>query len=128
LDESVENRVHEYLGGAVKGEGGIPLLIGGTADHVHLFVKLRQDKAVSSVLRDIKANTSGWIHREFRELRSFDWQDGFGAFTVSSSHSSALKTCIRRQKIHHRKLTFKDEFIKLLEKHGVEFDRRYLWK
>ena len=127
LDATLETRVHEYLGGAIRGEGGISLLVGGVEDHVHLFAKLRQDKAVSDVIRDIKANTSGWIHRTFPGYGAFDWQDGYGAFTVSPSQSTALKDYIRGQKKHHRKVTFQDEFIEFLKRHEIEFDERYLW-
>src|SRR5262245_58339721 len=84
-------RLYEYLGGAIRDERGIALAIGGTADHVHIFTKLRQDKAVSDVVRGIQANSSGWIHRTFPELQHFAWLEGYGAFTLSQSQVDRVK-------------------------------------
>ena len=75
----------EYLSGAIRSEGGFCLIANGVSDHVHLLARLRQDKAISEVLRSIKANSSGWIHDAFPKLRGFHWQEGYGAFTVSKS-------------------------------------------
>jgi REP element-mobilizing transposase RayT len=85
LDPEISARLYDYLGGAIRSEGGTNLSINGCADHVHVLAKLRQNKAVSDVLRAIKANSSGWIHRTFRDSRDFAWQSGYGAFTVSQS-------------------------------------------
>jgi len=119
-------RVHEYLGGAIKGQGGIPLAVGGTADHVHLFCKLRQDKALSDVLREVKASSSAWIHDTFRTV-AFAWQEGYGAFTVSPSQAERLRQYVAGQEAHHRRTTYQQEFLTLLQKHGVAYDERYLW-
>jgi len=128
LDADVAPRVHEYLGGTVRAVGGVSLGINGVADHVHVLARLRQDKAVSDVLRDIKANSSGWIHRTFPELDGFAWQGGYGAFTVSKSQVRRVQEYIGGQAEHHKRTTFQEEFVKLLQAHGVEFDERYLWE
>src|SRR5206468_756885 len=117
-----------YLSSAIRGEGGFCLLANGIADHVHLLARLRQDKAVSEVLRSIKANSSGWIHREFPKLRGFHWQDGYGTFTVSKSQTKAVLHYIANQEAHHRKLTFQEEFLTLLKAHEIEYDEGYLWR
>ena len=127
LDSPDAQRVHEYLGGAIRNLGGISLGINGTADHVHILAKLRQDRAVSDVLRDIKAGSSGWIHGAFPRMADFAWQDGYGAFTVSQSQAGRLKKYIAGQVDHHRTVSFKEEFIALLRAHGVEYDERYIW-
>ena len=127
LRDEIRSRVHEYLGGAVRDEGGVPILINGTADHVHMFAKLRQDKAISDVLRGIKANSSGWIHREFENCGEFHWQAGYGAFTVSQSQADRVKAYIAGQEEHHRRVPFKEEFLALLKKHEIEYDERYIW-
>jgi len=75
LAEPIRSRLHAYLGGAIRDEGGTALAIGGVADHVHILARLRQDKAVSAVIGAIKANSSGWIHREFADLAAFEWQE-----------------------------------------------------
>jgi REP-associated tyrosine transposase len=128
LQAGLRPRLWEYLSGAIRGEGGFCLLANGVVDHVHLLARLRQDKAVSEVLRSIKANSSGWIHDAFPKLRGFHWQDGYGAFTVSQSQTEMVRRYIANQHAHHRKLTFQEEFLTLLKAHEIEYDERYLWK
>src|SRR5262249_2507573 len=108
IDAATRPRLHEYLGGVIRGEGGIALLINGVADHVHILAKLRQDKAVSEVLRAVKANSSGWIHRTFPALAEFAWQSGYGAFTVSFSQVERVRQYIRGQEEHHRRVSFQE--------------------
>jgi putative transposase len=126
LGAEVRARVHQYLGGAIRREGGSALAVSGMPDHVHILAKLRQDKALSDVLRDVKANSSGWIHRTFPKLRTFAWQLGYAAFTVSPSQVDKARRYIMSQEEHHRGLCFKDELVALLTTHGVAFDLRYL--
>jgi putative transposase len=121
-------RLYEYIGGAIRDEGGISLAIGGIEDHIHLLAKLRPDKALSDLLRSLKANSSGWMHEVFPDARDFYWQNGYGAFSVSSSQVSAVSNYIGNQERHHKKQSFRDEFIELLRAHKVEFDEKYLWK
>src|SRR5919205_104391 len=97
LVDPVRGRMHAYLGGAIRDEGGTALAIGGVADHVHVLARLRQDKAVSAVIGAIKANSSGWIHREFADLTAFAWQEGYAAFSVSKSQVERLRAYITRQ-------------------------------
>ena len=127
LDNEVRGRTHEYLGGAIREEGGTPLMVNGTSDHVHILAGLRQDKAVSDVLRNVKANSSGWIHRTFPNAAQFSWQPGYGAFTVSASQVDKALQYIAHQEEHHRQQSFEEEFVGLLKAHGVTFDPRYLW-
>src|SRR5262245_15493691 len=97
LVAEVRARVHAYLGGAIRDEGGSALAVGGVEDHVHILARLRQDKTVSAVVGAIKANSSGWIHREFPELATFAWQEGYSAFTVSKSVTDRVCRYIARQ-------------------------------
>ena len=83
ITPEIQTRLWEYLGGVVCNAGGIPIQIGGTADHVHLLVTLRQNRALSDFMRELKAGASGWIHDTFPHLANFAWQVGYGAFTVS---------------------------------------------
>jgi putative transposase len=126
LSPEVRPRVHQYLGGAIRDEGGIALIINGTADHVHILAKLRQDKALSKVIGEIKANSSGWIGRTFPGLTGSAWQEGYGAFSVSESQVERVTDYIANQETHHRKLTFRDEVKQLLIAHRLPFDERYL--
>ncbi|HSW45161.1 MAG TPA: IS200/IS605 family transposase [Phycisphaerae bacterium] len=117
-----------YLAGAVRGEGGDAVSVQGTADHVHILARLRQDKALADVLRNIKANSSKWLHQRFADQQSFAWQQGYGAFTVSESQSGKVRRYIEGQEDHHRKTTFQDEFTALLKAHGIAFDPRFIWE
>ena len=127
ITADIRPRLWEYLGGAVRGEGGIPILVGGTADHVHLLVTLRQNKSLADFLRQIKANSSKWVHETFPNAGGFWWQGGYGAFTVSHSGIDAVRSYIANQEEHHRARTFQDEYRDLLTRHGIEFDEKYLW-
>jgi REP-associated tyrosine transposase len=102
------------------------LELNGTDDHIHLLAKLRPDRAVSDVLRDLKANASGWMHDVFPALKHFSWQRGYGAFTVSQSNVDEVRRYIAKQKEHHRKFSFRDEFIEFLKANGIEYDKRYI--
>jgi putative transposase len=128
LQAELRPRLGEYFSGAIRSEGGFCLLANGVSDHVHLLARLRQDKAISEVLRSIKANSSGWVHDAFPKLRAFHWQDGYGAFTVSKSQMETVRRYIAGQEAHHRKLSFQEEFLALLKAHEIEYDERYLWK
>lgn len=122
------DRVHAFLGGLIRGQGGIALEINGMPDHLHIVAKLRPDRSMSDAMRDLKADSSKWIHRTFPELKDFAWQGGYGAFTVSPSQLEDVRRYVRDQKVHHRKMTFQEEFLLFLKQHGVEYDERYIWK
>ena len=126
ITDLYEGRLYEYIGGTIRGLGGVALELNGTEDHVHLLAKLRPDRAVSTVLRELKANASGWMHDVFPEVRDFSWQRGYGAFTVSQSNVNEVRNYIRRQKERHERISFRDEFIGFLKANGIEYDERYL--
>ena len=126
ITADVKPRLYEYIGGTIRGLGGVMLAIGGMDDHGHVLAKLRPDKALSDVLRDLKANSSGWMHDVFPDLKDFSWQRDYGAFTVSASQVDKVRQYIANQEEHHRKQDFRGEFIGLLIKNGIEFDERYL--
>ncbi|MBS1807860.1 MAG: IS200/IS605 family transposase [Acidobacteria bacterium] len=126
ITEAYQSRLYDYLGGTIRGLGGISLALNGMEDHVHLLAKLRPDRALSDVLRELKANASGWLHDVFPELKDFSWQRGYGAFTVSQSQVEEVRKYIAAQQEHHRKQSFRDEFIRFLQANGVEYDERYI--
>jgi REP-associated tyrosine transposase len=127
ITDAHQTRLYDYIGGTIRELGGILLAINGTEDHVHLLAKLRPDKALSDVLRDLKANASGWMHDVFPDLKDFSWQRGYGAFTVSQSNVEKVQDYIARQREHHQKKSSRDEFIGFLEANCVEYDDRDLW-
>ena len=121
-----EPRLYEYLGGTIRQLGGVSLELNGTEDHIHLLTKLRPDRAVSEVLRELKSNATGWMHDVFPRLEDFSWQRGYGAFSVSQSRVESVRKYIERQKEHHQKISFRDEFIQFLQENKIEFDARFI--
>lgn len=126
LRPEIRERVHGYLGGVVRGLGGVPLEIGGTADHVHLLVGLKAVHAVADVLRTLKGDSSKWIHDELH-APDVGWQEGYGAFTVSRWDVDRIREYVRAQEDHHHTRSFQEEYRALLIESGIEFDERYLW-
>ena len=119
-------RLPAYIGGVGQNIDGVPEAIGGVADHVHLLIGLRATARLADVRRDLKAGSSRWVHDEIRE-RAFTWQEGYGAFTVSASQREEVREYIARQEEHHRKRTFQEEYVELLQRSGVEYNGLYLW-
>ncbi|HEX8890344.1 MAG TPA: IS200/IS605 family transposase [Pyrinomonadaceae bacterium] len=126
IKDDWRDRLHAYLGGAVRACGGVAENVGGTADHVHLLIGLRATHRLADVLRETKGSSSEWVHREIH-LTRFAWQEGYGAFTVSASQIEVVRNYISRQEEHHRRRTFQDEYLEFLKQSGVDFDEKYLW-
>jgi putative transposase len=127
ITKSIQADLYTYMGGIIRGEGGILLEIGGMPDHIHLVVKFKPTKSVSEMLNRIKAKSSKWLNEEKLKLRKFGWQDGYAAFSVSESQVDSVRRYVREQERHHQQQSFQDEVRALLEKHGVEFEEKYLW-
>lgn len=125
LKPDVRARIHEYLGGCVRGLGGTPLQVGGVEDHVHLLFGLKATCAVADVVREIKKASTSWIRESFDP--GFQWQEGYGAFAVSRRDLEGIVAYIKGQDEHHRARTFQEEYAVLLHEHGIVFDARYLW-
>jgi len=121
-------RLIEYMGGTIRKLNGKSIEINGPADHIHILTSLPPTIAVCDVLREIKSVSSGWIHREFADSRDFAWQVKYSAFVVSPSVLPAAIRYVQNQQEHHRKVSFRDELVWLLEQHGIEFDERDLWE
>jgi len=127
INPKLRTELHPYLGGIITDAGGEALEIGGVEDHVHLLVKLPAILALSDALRLIKSNSSKWAGEHPELVRAFAWQTGYAAFTVSKSQVPSVRKYIKNQDQHHRRRTFKQELVSLLEKHEIDYDRRYLW-
>jgi REP element-mobilizing transposase RayT len=128
ITPTYEPQIHQYIGGMINKRGGIALAINGMEDHLHVLAKLRQDKSLSDVIRDLKARATGWMHDVFPSLEDFAWQTGSGAFTVSQSQVKSVREYIANQKIRHQKSSFEQEFRRMLVANEIEFDERYLFK
>jgi putative transposase len=127
LCPEIESRVWSYLGGIARENKMLPLRIGGFDDHLHLLLSIPPVLSISKALQLIKGGASIWIKGTFPELRGFSWQDGYGAFTVSKSQLPEIDRYIQNQREHHRTKSFQEEYLAFLERHGIEYDERYLW-
>ena len=127
LEADMPARLYSYLGGIVREHGGIPIVINGMPDHVHLLVKLGQDEALSYVVRALKSISSRWIREQLPSLASFEWQTGYGAFTVSESQAPRVEQYILNQEQHHRERPFQHEFMALLRANGIRVDESDFW-
>ncbi len=127
IDTAIEPELFAYIGATIKRCEGIPFLINGTADHLHILSSLPRMMSLSKYIEEIKRNSSRWIKTKGGKYEKFAWQNGYGAFSVSSSRKDSVVRYIAGQKEHHKRVTFKEEFITFLEKYNNEYDERYLW-
>ena len=116
-----------YMGGIATEHKSKLLRSGGVEDHVHLLMKIHPKFAISDTIKLIKGNSSRWINDNKKIAARFEWQRGYGAFSVSESMSNTVKRYIENQEEHHRQQSFKDEYISFLKKHNIEYDRRYVF-
>jgi REP element-mobilizing transposase RayT len=100
--------------------------VGGTADHVHVLVSLPATLSVAKAMQLLKGNSSKWIHGTFPKLKLFEWQEGYGAFSIGISAVEATASYIHDQERHHRTRTFREEVVKMLRMHGMDFDERMI--
>lgn len=127
LDVELKTRLFPYLAGIITNLDGRPVIINGPKEHVHLLLVLPATLALADLMEKLKANSSRWIHEEFPQRASFAWQSGYTAFSVSQSNVAAVKRYIGEQEEHHRKLTYQEEVLALLKKHGIQFDPRFVF-
>ena len=122
-----KEELFKYIGGVFRNQKQKLLAIGGVADHIHLLFGLRPNIALSDLIRDVKANSSGFINDNRFVRGKFAWQEGFGAFSYSRSHLDTVVKYVLNQEKHHANRTFKDEYIGLLDRFEVEYEDRYLF-
>ncbi len=126
LDSNLRSRLWPYLGGIARDNKMKALAVGGVVDHVHILVSLPATISIAKAIQLLKGNSSKWIHETFPKLRSFEWQAGYGAFTIAISVVAATSSYIHGQESHHRTQTFRDEFQTMLRKHNLAYDERML--
>jgi REP-associated tyrosine transposase len=127
INIELEERLWPYMGGIARENNMKAMSIGGTEDHIHMLLSLPATIAIAKAIQLIKGGSSKWVHDEFPQHGHFGWQEGYGAFSVGISQVEETIGYIQRQKEHHRKVTFQDEFLKILKKHRIEYDERYIW-
>jgi putative transposase len=119
--------LHKYIAGIIKGKGQKSIIVNGMPDHIHAFIGLRPAMSISDLVRDIKNNSSNFINDNKFVKGKFSWQEGYGAFSYSHSHIENVYQYILNQEEHHKKKTFKDEYIDFLTKFNVDHDEKYLF-
>ena len=124
IPKELQPRLWAYLAGICKNYEMIALMVGGTQDHVHLLFHLPPKLALAKAVQLLKSNSSKWMSDQ---IRGFSWQDGYGAFSVSSSNIESVTRYIQNQEAHHRKMGFDEEFQAILAKHGIEYDPKCLF-
>jgi putative transposase len=122
----LQERLWVYMGGIAREQGVVALGVGGTEDHAHLLLSLPTTMTIAGAMQKIKGGSSLWLH-ESCGLTGFEWQRGYGAFTVGISQVDRTLAYIARQTEHHRKRDFQAEFLAILKQHGMEYDPRYVW-
>ena len=128
ITPGLQERLWPYLGGIARQNEMKAIEIGGVADHVHILLSLPSTLSIAKAMQLIKGGSSKWVHESFPEHRLFGWQVKYGAFGVSVSLMDKTIQYIQSQAEHHRKMTFQEEFLALLKKHGIAYDERYLWE
>jgi REP-associated tyrosine transposase len=126
LSSELRDRLWQYIGGIARENKMKALAIGGAADHVHILISLPATLSVAKALQLLKGNSSKWIHETFPKLHAFEWQQGYGAFSIGISGIDDTVAYIRNQTEHHRTRSFREEFIAMLRRHGFDYDERML--
>jgi putative transposase len=125
VDKDLRQRTHAYLAAVLKDIQCPALIVGGVANHVHILCQLAKTQSISDMMEHLKASSSKWLKTQ--GIRTFSWQRGYGAFSVSQSHVDAVISYIENQEEHHRTITFEEEFRLILKRYRVAFDERYVW-
>ena len=127
LQKPWRDEVFKYMSGIISAKGQKPIIVNGVTNHVHLFVGLKPSMAISDLVRDVKNNTTNFINEKNFVHGKFLWQEGHGSFSYSHSHIEKVYQYILNQEEHHRKKTFKEEYLEYLHKFEIEYDERYLF-
>ena len=127
IHTSFKEELYQYISGIIKANNHKLLAINGMPDHLHIFIGMRPTQSISDLLQDIKGSSSKWINENNFLKVKFEWQEGYGAFSYSKSHVNNVINYIQNQENHHKKETFKEEYLKFLKVFEIEYDERYIF-
>jgi putative transposase len=128
LQKPWRTEVFKYISGIIKGKNQKPIIVNGVADHIHVFIGMKPSFCISDLVRDIKNNSTNFINDHGFTQRKFQWQDGYGAFSYGHSQMDRVYKYILNQESHHKKITFREEYLDFLKKFEIEFDEKYLFE
>lgn len=127
-EREIRQRTHAYLAGICRNLKCPPLVVGGVEDHVHLLTRHSKTITLADFLQELKRESSKWIKTIDPGLKSFHWQRGYGAISISPSHVDEVRKYVQNQEQHHRRESFQEEFRRICRKYGVKIDERYVWE
>lgn len=127
LADAERHELHAYIGGVIANHGGTLLKAGSVADHIHLLMAHPRTIAPADLVKEIKIGSAKWLKQRDPRYAQFHWQAGYGIFSISPAHRPALDRYIASQADHHRKVTFQEEYRRLLRRYGIEYAERYVW-
>jgi putative transposase len=128
IHEEWEDRLQKYITGVVQNNGHKLLAINTMPDHLHLFAGLNPKQSISELMRLVKGDSSEFINKEGFTKRKFYWREGYGAFSNSRSQIDGVVKYILNQKEHHKKQTFREEYLEILKDYAVEYDEKYIFQ
>ena len=128
ISNSWKTELHKYIAGIIKGKNHKPIIVNGMPDHIHAFIGLKPVMSISDLVRDMKNNSSNFVNDHKLIKGKFGWQDSYGAFSYSHSHIDNVYNYILNQEKHHKKKTFKEEYLEFLKKFDVEYDEKYVFE
>ena len=121
-----KNELYKYITGIIQNNNHKLIAINGTANHIHMAVGYKPHQLISNLLQDIKGDSSKWINKKCFVRGKFNWQQGYGAFSFSHSQIDRVAKYINNQEQHHKKKTFREEYIELLKKYDVPYNEKYI--
>ena len=127
IDEEIEERLFEYIGGICRGLECNPVKVGGYKNHVHILCTLSRKVTQMKLLEEVKKQSSKWIKEQGMNYAYFYWQDGYGIFSVNKTEVDVVTRYIENQRQHHEAKGFEDEYRAFLKKYNIEYDERYVW-
>jgi REP element-mobilizing transposase RayT len=123
-----KDNLYKYITGIVQNNNHKLLAINGMPDHIHILIGIRPSQSISDLMKDVKQGSSLWINENKLTNGRFEWQEGYGAFSYSKSQVNTVIEYIKNQEIHHRKRTFREEYLEFLEKFEIEYDEKFVFK
>ena len=126
-DKNIRDELHQYLGGISNELDCQPIIVGGVEDHVHMLSVLSRTCSAAEIVKEVKRGSSLWLKTKGQDLQGFNWQNGYGMFSIGFSQIESVRDYIAGQEEHHRQVSFQDEFRRLLGRYEINFDERYVW-
>ena len=128
IKQDWDEQIYKYITGIIRAKEQKVLAINGVEDHIHIFIGIRPTCCISDLVREVKKSSNDFVNDKKFTIKKFSWQGGYGAFSYSHSQLDTVIKYVMNQKEHHKKISFKDEYIDLLKKFEIEFDEKYLFE